>query len=137
LHNWHIYVRGRNFLLICRIHCVFFIIYVKNVAKQNISFWAKTDFSFAPNTSNIYGGQLSWSHGSWIYNYLCNQYLSPLTYQSINPLPVWCKWMVKIRVMGFSATFNISIISWLSRLLVGETWVPGENHRPADHRPAA
>jgi len=20
----------------------------------------------------------SWSHGSWIYNYLCNQYLSPL-----------------------------------------------------------
>jgi hypothetical protein len=21
----------------------------------------------------------SWSHGSWIYNYLCNQYLSPLT----------------------------------------------------------
>ena len=21
----------------------------------------------------------AWSHGSWIYNYLCNQYLSPLT----------------------------------------------------------
>jgi hypothetical protein len=53
--------------------------------------------------------------------------------QSINPLPVWCKWRVKIRVMGFTATFNISMISWLSRLLVGETWVPGENHRLADH----
>ena len=55
------------------------VIYYFICAKQNISFWAKTDFSFAPNTSNIYGGQLSWSHGSWIYNYLCNQYLSPLT----------------------------------------------------------
>jgi hypothetical protein len=21
----------------------------------------------------------SWSYGSWVYNYLCNQYLSPLT----------------------------------------------------------
>jgi hypothetical protein len=32
-----------------------------------------------------------------------------------------------------SATFkNISVILWLSVLLVGETGVPGENHRPAD-----
>jgi len=32
----------------------------------------------------------------------------------------------------FNATFNIiSIISWLSVLLVEETGVPGENHRPA------
>jgi hypothetical protein len=35
--------------------------------------------------------------------------------------------------MGFNATFNnISVISesWLSVLLVEETGVPGENHRP-------
>jgi hypothetical protein len=33
--------------------------------------------------------------------------------------------------MVFNATFNnISAISWLSVLLVGETTVPGENHRP-------
>jgi hypothetical protein len=32
----------------------------------------------------------------------------------------------------FNATFNnISVISWRSILLVEETGVPGENHRPA------
>jgi hypothetical protein len=38
--------------------------------------------------------------------------------------------------MVFNATFNnISIISWRSVLLVEETGVPGENHRPAaSHR---
>jgi len=38
--------------------------------------------------------------------------------------------------MMFNATFNnISVISWQSVLLVEETGVPGENHRPvASHR---
>jgi hypothetical protein len=38
--------------------------------------------------------------------------------------------------MVFNATFNnISVISWRSVLLVEETGVPGENHRPvASHR---
>ena len=37
----------------------------------------------------------------------------------------------RVRVMVFNATFNnISIISWWSVLLVEETGVPGENHRP-------
>jgi hypothetical protein len=38
--------------------------------------------------------------------------------------------------MLFKATFNnISVISWRSVLLVEETAVPGENHRPvASHR---
>ena len=36
------------------------------------------------------------------------------------------------RGMVFNATFNnISAISWQSVLLVEETGVPGENHRPA------
>ena len=36
-----------------------------------------------------------------------------------------------VRVMVFNATFNnISVISWRSILLVDETGVPGENHRP-------
>jgi hypothetical protein len=35
------------------------------------------------------------------------------------------------KIMVFNATFNnISAISWRSVLLVGETGVPGENHRP-------
>ena len=37
-----------------------------------------------------------------------------------------------VRVMVFIATFNnISVVSWRSVLLVDETRVPGENHRPA------
>ena len=36
-----------------------------------------------------------------------------------------------VRVMMFNVTFNnISAISWRSALLVEETGVPGENHRP-------
>ena len=39
----------------------------------------------------------------------------------------WFSWF-----MVFNATFNnISIISWRSVLLVEETGVPGENHRPS------
>jgi len=39
--------------------------------------------------------------------------------------------MVLFKVMVFNATFNnISVISWCSVLLVEETGVPGENHRP-------
>ena len=39
---------------------------------------------------------------------------------------------VKLMVIVFSATFNtISIISWRSDLLVEETRVSEENHRPA------
>ena len=38
---------------------------------------------------------------------------------------------LRVRVMVFNATFNnISVISWQSVLLVEETGVPGENHRP-------
>ena len=37
-----------------------------------------------------------------------------------------------VRVMVFNAIFNnISVISWWSDLLVEETGVSGENHRPA------
>jgi magnesium-transporting ATPase (P-type) len=36
-----------------------------------------------------------------------------------------------VRVMVFNATFNnISVITWWSVLFLGETGVPGENHRP-------
>ena len=40
-------------------------------------------------------------------------------------------WFGLVWFMVFNATFNnISAISWRSVLLVVETWVPGENHRP-------
>ena len=39
---------------------------------------------------------------------------------------------IRVRLMVFNATFNnISVISWRSVLLVEETGVTGENHRPA------
>ena len=36
------------------------------------------------------GASLSWSYGSWIYNYLCNQCLSPLTLWVWIPLMAMC-----------------------------------------------
>jgi hypothetical protein len=37
-----------------------------------------------------------------------------------------------VKVVVFKATFNnISLISWQSVLLIEDTGVPGENHRPA------
>jgi hypothetical protein len=40
--------------------------------------------------------------------------------------------MERIRVMVFNTTFNnISVILWQLVLLVEETGVPEENHRPA------
>jgi len=41
--------------------------------------------------------------------------------------------MVRVRARMFNATFNnISAISWRLVLLVEETWVPRENHRPEE-----
>ena len=38
----------------------------------------------------------------------------------------------RVRVMVLNATLNnMSVISWRTALLVEETGVPGENHRPA------
>jgi len=44
---------------------------------------------------------------------------------------VFIVWLVWFGFMVFNATFNnISVISWRSVVLVEETGVPGENHRP-------
>jgi len=37
--------------------------------------------------------------------------------------------VVRVMVMVFNATFNISVISWRSVLLVEETGIPREYHR--------
>jgi hypothetical protein len=45
----------------------------------------------------------------------------------------WCSSMpcFEFRFVVFNATFNnLSVVSWRSVLLVEETGVPGENHRP-------
>jgi len=40
----------------------------------------------------IRGQSWSWSYGSWIYNYLCNQYLSPLKLWVWIPFMARCTW---------------------------------------------
>ena len=50
---------------------------------------------------------------------------------NIHVLLIW-SYMEGMWVMVFNAIFNnISVISWRLVLLVEETGVPGENHRPA------
>ena len=107
-----------------------------------------------------YGPSWSWSYDSWIYNYSCNQCLSPLTLW-VRILLSWCVLDTKITHtlvlhpplsqssknkprtgkhflllkgdMVFNANFsNIWIISWQSVLLVEETRGPGENHWPVE-----
>jgi hypothetical protein len=55
---------------------------------------------------------------------------SPVQYDKyIKYLLPTCLWFGLVVV--FNATFNnISVISWISVLLVEDTGVPGENHRP-------
>jgi hypothetical protein len=58
----------------------------------------------------------------------------PGRFWSIYEYEFWtqkCYGHERARVLVFNATFNnISVISWWSVLLVEETGVPGENHRP-------
>ena len=46
------------------------------------------------------------------------------------------KLRVRVMVLAFNATFNnVLVISWRSVLLMEETGVHGENHRPNEFRP--
>jgi hypothetical protein len=79
--------------------------------------------AFRLSHSQKHAPSWSWSYGS----YLGNQCLSPLT--------IWVRILlnrgVLDPVMVFNATFNNTwVISWPSVLLVEETGVPPENHRP-------
>ena len=48
-----------------------------------------SDYSYAPFLKGL---SLLWSYGSWIYNYLCNQCLSPLMLWVPIPLMLRCNW---------------------------------------------
>jgi hypothetical protein len=68
----------------------------------------------------IFAGQLwPWSYGSWIYNYLCNQCLSPLMLWDRTPLMVRCTRYIKfvsdlrqvggfLRVLRFSSPIKLT-----------------------------
>ena len=72
-------------------------------------FWLDTGLV----TRIVKGSSWSWSHGCWIYNYLCNQCLSQLT------LWVW------IPLMERCTRYNIYVINFISnwRQVGGFLWV--------------
>ena len=61
------------------------------------------------NTTSILIMVSSWSYGSWIYNYLCNQCLSPLT------LWVW----IPLRQVVLKTTLCDKVCQWLARQVGG------------------
>ena len=78
-----------------------------SVSSFQIFFSSFTDFSFVDLIwlfpFNFQGPLWSWSHGSWIYNYLCNQCLSPLT------LWVW----IPLRRGVLDTTLCDKVCQWL------------------------
>ena len=58
---------------------------------------------FHLNTLIFMGPSWSWSYGSWIYNYFCNQCLSPLNLRKIAPI------MASIKIAFY--VYYLSIIS--------------------------
>ena len=65
----YMYCKHMNVIRNCQKHIHFW----KPRQKYQISACKNIFISFSS-----YGPLLSWSYGSWIYNYLCNQCLSPL-----------------------------------------------------------
>ena len=62
-------------------------------------------------------------------NGLCHETIESLWFVDVYGTAKYTR--VSIRVMVFNPTFNnISVIAWMSVLLVEETGVPRENHRP-------
>jgi hypothetical protein len=59
------------------------------------------------------GHRWFWSYSSWIYNYLCNQYLSPLT--------LWVRILLRWGVLD--ATLKDKVCQWL---MTGQ-WVSSTN----------
>ena len=75
---------------------------------------------------------LRWHHCSHIFYYYClfHIILFHMPIQTI--ISSNARWYLVLGFMVFNTTFNnISAILWQSVLLVEETRVPGENHRPA------
>ena len=57
------------------------------------------------------GPSWSWSYGSWIYNHLCNQYLSPLMLWVRIPFMARCRTLCDQRLatgLGFSTGIPVS-----------------------------
>jgi quinol-cytochrome oxidoreductase complex cytochrome b subunit len=70
---------------------------------------------------------------NWCFFQCISNNCAPLITPSyLGPSWLWCTFYYEgVRVMVFNATFNnISVILWLSVLLMEETWIHRENHWP-------
>ena len=75
----------------------------------------------------VEGTSWSWSHGSWIYNYLCNQSLSPLKLWARTPFMARCT-RYNIMWQSLSVTCDRSVVfSRYSGFLHQLNWPPGYN----------
>ena len=69
----------------------------------------------------------SWSNGSWIYNYLCNQCLSLLK--------LWVRILLMVRCTHYNIMWSslsvtwdrLVVLSWYSGFLHQENWLPRNN----------
>ena len=61
-------------------------------------------------TQKLWGPSLSWSYGSWIYNYLWNQCLSPLMLCGLLPLMLWVWIPINMRC----TTLFDKVCQWLT-----------------------
>jgi hypothetical protein len=74
----------------------------KSGTLNNLVFACKKTFNKTPG-----GPSWSWSYSSWIYNYLCNQWLSPLKLWVQTPFMARCTWCNRSVVFsGYSTNKN-------------------------------
>jgi hypothetical protein len=75
----------------------------------------------------ISGSSWLWSYGSWIYNYLCNQFQSPLKLWVQIPLMARCT-QYNIMWLSLSVTCGRSVVfSRYSHFLHQSNWLPWYN----------
>ena len=75
------------------------------------------------NNDNHQGLSWSWSHGSWIYNYLCNQCLSPLK--------LWVR--IPLRRCVLDTTLCDKVCQWLATGLWFSVGTPVSSTNKTDH----
>ena len=89
---------SKTFIFISNIVFIFFISYFLIFYVQCILY----KITWATNTSEP--SWWSWSYGSWIYNYLCNQCLTPLL--------LWFRFPLRRGVLD--TTLCVNVCKWLA-----------------------
>ena len=91
------YLFNQTCLFRCR--CLFYLLYTHQQVTQSLH------DNVTQFLSRSLGPSWSWSYGRWIYSYLCNHCLSPLTVFSSNPTQARC---TRCNIMWSSLSVNCS-----------------------------